>query len=57
MLASCQPKGEDVLHLFVVLNECVEELNVFGVVLRKKHNVVSCKKAMVDSAKNKRDVS
>jgi hypothetical protein len=31
MLASCQPKREDVLH------GCVEELSVLGVVLRMKH--------------------
>ena len=51
MLPGCQPKGEDVLHLVVVLDGCVEELRVFGVILRKKHTVVSREKAMVDRFK------
>ena len=37
MLPSCQPEGEDVLHLAVVLDGCVEELSVPWVVLRMKH--------------------
>ena len=39
------------LHLVVVLDGCAEKLCVFGVVLRKKHNVVSYKKTMVDRLK------
>ena len=36
MIDDSQPIGEDPLHLRVVLDECVEELYVLGVVLRKK---------------------
>ena len=42
MIASCQPKGEDLLHLVVVLDGRVEELYILGVVLREKHGMVSC---------------
>ena len=37
MLPSCQLEGEDVLHLVVVLDGCVEELSVPWVVLTMKH--------------------
>ena len=51
ILAGCQSKEEDVLHLVVVLDGCVEELCIFGVILGKKHNVVSCKKTMFNMLK------
>ena len=40
MLAGCQPKGEDVMHLVVVLHGCIEELRVFGAVLIKKYTMI-----------------
>ena len=52
-LSVASPKGEDVLHLVVVLDGCVEELRVFGVVLKKKYNVVSCEKAIFNWLKTR----
>ena len=35
MFAGCQPEGEDLLHLVVVLDRGVKELSVLGVSLRR----------------------